>query len=157
MEEQTALSPYSAEAIRQFKEEREGGRKKRVREVCACGHSMNYHTEMVDGSIMCKPAQIPCNCKNAKPVLEAENLRLFLHSTNGVGNLHALGRGIVSSLTRGVSFRWLNGGLCQSCGAEESELWPISLNDQAKPLEKSGPINVVVCQGCYVEKFLPRS
>lgn len=155
-EEVEFLSPFSSEALTRFEAEREGGRKKRVREVCACGHSMNYHSEM-NGILMCKPAQIPCNCKHPRAVLEVENLRLFLHSTTGYGAEHALGKGILSSRSREASILWVGGeAVCQSCGEVHSELIPVALNDQAVPLTKSGPINVVVCQGCFVEKFLSR-
>lgn len=154
--EEKILSPFSSEALAQFKAEREGGRKKRTRQVCACGHSMNYHSDDY-GTMMCKPAQIPCNCKHPRAVLEVENLRLFLHSTTGYGAGHALGKGVLSSLDRGSSIKWVEGSVCQSCGVEQMELVPVSLNEQAVPLTKSGPINVAVCWDCFNEKFLPRA
>ena len=57
------------------------------RHVCACGHAMSRHT-VVSGIVMCKPARMECPCKRSRPVLLAQDTRLFIRKTEGGGAAH---------------------------------------------------------------------
>ena len=159
MSSDEVLSPFSAGAVEHFMKQRnEDGRKSRVREICACGHSMNFHIDLNDGSgrFTCKPGQQICSCVNRHAVLRADNLRLFMHSTTGIGVDHALGKGIMSCLIKDAGFEWIENPLaCDGCQGVMAEPIPIGMDARTGRIRKiaSGEINLVVCKDCYLNRF----
>lgn len=152
------VSPMSSEAVETYKSNLGKGltARTRSREVCACGHSMNCHA-FVDGRDvwMCSPARIDCKCTGPKPVLEAENLRLFLKSTTGVGAEHALGKGIVSSLARESAVTWLEEATrCDVCLEVMEFPIPISIDvATGRVTDTSSSVTKIVCVSCYTTQI----
>ena len=136
------LSPLDPRAYGLYLE-RESKRRVATREVCICGHSMNYHTE-VAGESGCKPAKVRCACREARAVLRADNLRKFLSATTGDGMDHALAKGILASQKSGDGYEWIESPLlCDRC-QEVVEL-PI-------PIDASSVVpgaNKILCGECY--------
>lgn len=127
----------------------------RSRNVCACGHSMNFHKE-IGGRQMCTPAKMHCRCVNPRAVLAVENLRLFLRSTEGYGKKHALGKGILASRNKGAAVEWVSSEpCCDDCGVVTAELAPVSVNttgsDRVRVVKESGQIDKLLCEECYVK------
>ena len=147
------LNPLAAEIfLEREKKGLKGNGRRTERTVCSCGHSMNYHARVGEVSI-CTPAKMDCKCKVERPVLVADNLRMFLNNTSGVGVEHALGKGLVASVARKVNFSWVESPLrCDMCMGEMSEPIPVavSLND-GMPTDKSTGVDKIVCMTCYVE------
>ena len=73
------VKKHSSERFSVFVE-KGGLKKKRSREICTCGHSMNYHKVAKDNSGLttCSAGNTDCGCIEAKPVLEVDNLRYFM-------------------------------------------------------------------------------
>lgn len=155
------ISPLSAEALEIY-EESNGMRKERTRKVCVCGHSMNFHTE-VAGRTICSPAKIrSCKCRESRPILESKNLRLFMFITSGIGNGHALGKGLTASFKKGVGYLWIrkNGELsgyaqCDICLGETADPIPVAIDPlTGSPVEVSTGIDKIVCLPCYTASWV---
>jgi len=128
-------------------------RPKKSRNVCSCGHSINAHSE-VGGRHLCTPGRIYCRCAYPNPVLEAENLRLFMYTTDGLGTGHALSRGLYASKMRNSSTRWLNNpAVCDNCSKELDGIHPVSINtavpESPRIVRESGHVNKLLCKECY--------
>jgi hypothetical protein len=155
------ISPLSAEALEIY-ETTNGMRKERTRKVCICGHSMNFHTE-VGGRSVCSPGKIrSCKCRESRPILESKNLRLFMFVTGGIGNGHALGKGLTASFKRGVGYLWIrkNGELsgyaqCDICLSEINDPIPVAIDPlTGSPVEVSTGIDKIVCLPCYTSSWV---
>jgi hypothetical protein len=153
------LSPFSPEALDEFRDERDNRTKSRS--VCVCGHSLSHHYESADGW-MCTPAKSHCACVKARAVLVTDNLRMFMYSTIGIGSQHALGRGILACIDKDVQFEWLEKPLCcDMCGEETMEPIPVSqeprtMSDGEKklyPVGKTTKYNNIVCKECYLKQW----
>jgi len=163
MDMDEVVSPLDPVAVgRYLKERDEKGYMVRVREVCVCGHSVNYHKDLSDGTgrRACKVGQQFCACSEMRAVLRTDNLRLFMHTTSGVGDKHALGKGLVSCLIKGASFEWLESPLtCDSCNELVDAPVPVSfseLNGEIRVMvTQSGKRNFIYCPTCYAEKIKP--
>ena len=144
---------FTDEALTEFIASR--GKKVKSRNVCACGHSMNYHKEL-GGRQKCTPAKTHCRCANPRAVLEAENLRLFTYSTDGYGKGHALGKGMLASRAHGAAVTWLESEpCCDGCGSVTPELSPVSVNlndlDRPRVVKESGQVDKLLCEECYIK------
>lgn len=147
------LDPFSPEAVAEFLKEKEERGTRKSRFVCACGHSMNYHTN-VNGIHMCRPTKMRCRCTNPRSVLDVEDLRLFTFTTMGYGSKHALGRGITASVTKGKAVKWVEEvPLCDSClQAVEGSPIPVSIDTRGDVpflVKESGQVDKLVCEGCF--------
>jgi hypothetical protein len=148
------LVPGSPEAIALYRE----GKLNKVknREVCVCGHSMAYHTEVGD-RVVCSPAKIrSCRCSVGRPVLEADNLRMFMSVTSGVGTEHALGKGLTASAANEHGVHWLggHGTKCDLCLGElgNTNRIPLALDPYTgMPAERSTGVDKILCMSCYLE------
>lgn len=142
---------FTDEALEEFVASR--NKVARSRNVCACGHSMNFHKE-IGGRQMCTPAKMHCRCTNPRGVLVAENLRLFLHATSGFGKGHALGKGILACKEKGATWTWVDPEpCCDQCGTLTSELAPVSINTlgETRLVRESGQTDKLLCGECYVK------
>lgn len=150
---------YSEDAVKRFKKAAPT-RAGRTKEICICGHSINYHKEGLDGGpSVCGPARMSCKCQRLRPVLLADNRRLFLHSTSGSGELHALGKGVLASLAAEAKVEWINGTLplCDKCEKPAEDPYPISLEPVYgdgvvvgyREGKKSHEYNSLLCKDCY--------
>lgn len=150
--EEEVLSPLDPRALEKFKTDH--AKVERSREVCVCGHSMNFHSE-VGGGFICSPAKMTCKCSKPRPVLTAENLRLFMYSTTGVGAQHALGKGILASISRDSGYAWLEDPIkCDRCLEPTDAPIPVSaaptgVEKSILPIDESGTVDKIVCVGCY--------
>lgn len=151
------ISPLSKLALEKYRDE-DSLRKKRTRDVCVCGHSGNFHTVVPEvGITSCHPAKMTCKCTELRPIVRADNLRLFMYTTSGVGAEHALGKGLIKSIAQGAGFQWIgvDGGLssvplCDICQEETIEPLPVAVDTvTGRPSAGSTAVNKVVCLGCY--------
>lgn len=154
------VSPLSPDALERFKKEKKIRSKERG--VCACGHSMSRHYRSdYSGTWSCNPGKLYCACKDAKVVMVADDLRLFMYATTGVGAEHALGKGMLACIDKGVEFQWVVNGdiaecVCSICKNVTAEPIPVSLQlfgDEYRPVGQSAAMDGVVCIGCYTERW----
>lgn len=149
------LTPGSPEAIEKYQKDKL--KKQRNHSVCVCGHSVSYHTE-VGGRSVCSPTTIrSCRCAVVRPVLDVQNLRLFLRVTAGSGGEHALGQGITASDANGKEYSWIEpaGVKCDSC-LGDMEDWAnrhiIALDPYTGMVaERSTGVDKIVCTSCYLD------
>lgn len=120
------------------------------RHVCACGHAMGRHT-VVNGIVMCKPARMECPCKRARPVLLAQDTRLFIRKTEGGGAAHALSRGIRESLTKDKAVEWLIDLACDRCGEETDSIIPVPVTQNGTAVSRATGYDALLCSDCRVE------
>jgi hypothetical protein len=125
------------EAARAVDRAQRRGRRVRDNRVCICGHGMSRHSD-VNGATFCKPSALTCECKAARPVLEADDTRYFLRRTNGPGTAHALVRGIAASGERGVRVRWIEQPTCDRCGSAEGGILPAPVMRAGGRINPSG-------------------
>jgi hypothetical protein len=122
------------------------------REVCVCGHSMNYHTDVPGRGSVCAPARISsCRCAEGRPILEADNLRLFMYITTGTAEDHALGKGVNASRKRGAGFRFLENPLkCDGCLEVAQGVYPVAIDPDSQRLSNTSTrINKILCKTCF--------
>ena len=120
------------------------------RHVCACGHAMSRHT-VVHGIVMCKPARMECPCKRSRPVLLAQDTRLFIRKTEGGGAAHALSRGIRESMAKGKSVEWLIDLVCDRCGRDTVSVTPVPVSQQGTARPYATGYDALLCSDCRVE------
>jgi hypothetical protein len=98
--------------------------------VCICGHAMRRHSDATMEKGFCIPGRTACHCQrsNMTPVLKAENVQVFRHSSNGPGTQHALVRGMVSLAKTGKEMEWIEEPFCMlnDCGSKD-EVTPVVL------------------------------
>lgn len=116
--------------------------------VCACGHRVAAHTEIA-GVTFCKPARMECPCKKCRPVLEAEDTRVFLRSTRGGGRLHALSQGLYALLQREKKVRWIIEFKCDRCGASTGKpLTPVPVTQSGIATTYPTGYDALLCDEC---------
>lgn len=106
--------------------------KKPERHICTCGHAKARH--YIAGEVAtCKPSALECPCNEYNPVIEVQDTRSFLHSTQGPGIEHALIKGLTATLAKGTHATWLPGAYrCRICGSEEElTVYPIGGNKES--------------------------
>lgn len=151
--EEKVLDPLSAEAIEKFLKAKEASKERKSRFVCACGHSMNYHTE-IGGMHVCRPTKMRCRCTNPRSVLDVEDLRQFTYTTFGYGSEHALGRGMTASVVKGKAVKWVEETpLCDSClKVVVGSPIAVSLDTRGeipRLVKESGQVDKLVCEECF--------
>ena len=120
------------------------------RHVCACGHGIARHT-VVHGTVMCKPARMECPCKKARPVLIAQDTRMFIRKTSGGGAQHALTRGIRESLTKNKSVEWIIDLVCDRCGEENASIVPVPVTQTGAAVSRATGYDALLCPDCRTE------
>ena len=124
---------------------------KRTGEVCICGHSTKFHSNLGGSKMACAPARINCFCTEVRPVVTSSNLRYFMRSTKGPSVWHALGQGIRATLKAGGTVNWLVPLVCDRCGSDDHVV-PVALNIRTGIIEsESTGIDKLVCKTCYGE------
>jgi hypothetical protein len=123
-----------------------------AKEICICGHSSMRHYEYVPGQVMCQVAKMYCPCKTLIPVLEVEDTRAFIFTTDGRGNRHALFRGLkrLSQMSKGS--RSLISNDCWLCGVA-GQIEPVPLSPQGHLAESAQAKNVMLCEGCILRSM----
>ncbi len=118
-----------------------------ARQICICGHSLSRHTKS-EVSGYCNVAKAWCDCAEPMSVLEPEDLRTFVFSTNGVGKKHALAKGLHALRKNGKTARWLIERVCFRCGAEGRTVFPAALTRDKRIARGSGHTNALLCEPC---------
>jgi len=122
---------------------------KRDRRVCLCGHGVSKHTTF-NGILVCKPSAMMCPCKRLRPVLEAEDTRMFLRKTEGAGAMHALSRGIYAALEAGRSVEWIVDLTCDKCNATDKRVVPVPVTQNGFLADYATGFDALLCDDCRV-------
>lgn len=117
--------------------------------ICICGHGVGRHQETA-GRHMCNPSAMRCMCRTFRPVLEAEDSRIFLRETLGPGKLHALSRGIAASAEKGKKVEWIVNLTCDRCQDEEKKVLPIPLTENGYVASYPTATTALLCQDCRI-------
>lgn len=127
---------------------------KRTGEVCACGHSVRYHSATTPGGqVFCVPGRTLCECREARTVVKTSNLRIFMQSTQGSARMHALGKALASAgLNESVVWEWID-PKCDDCKTETTELTPMAVNASGRVSDVTTQWNIVVCRDCAVKRY----
>jgi len=71
-----------------------------------------------------------------------------MRKTVGGGKLHALGLGVMESISAGGEIEWLNAGkVCWKCGTGEN-IRPVALEANGIQVERPSEHNAMLCVGC---------
>jgi hypothetical protein len=118
--------------------------------VCVCGHAVSKH---VPESGACEPTKYKCPCRNAHPVMTAEDTRMFLRKTTGPGPEHALTRGIAALAEAGKGCAWIEGAdACFKCGSVSGNARAVATDSTgSRILYEHSQFNILVCADCYKE------
>lgn len=118
--------------------------------VCLCGHAMARHEEF-NGMIQCSALRSTCMCRKSQPVLEVEDVRVFMSKTEGSGAMHALNRGILAAAKRGHNIEWVAEALaCHRCGVMGQRLTPLAVTANGFPATYDTGYNALLCDDCRV-------
>lgn len=123
--------------------------------ICICGHALSRHHSQ-DGVERCFPSRMACVCQKIRPVLEAEDTRVFLRKTSGPGFEHALIRGLASLTEKGKTAVWSVEPVCDKCGADRSQspIMPVPLTFNggvARSEEQQSGLHALLCQDCITD------
>jgi hypothetical protein len=142
----------SVEEIQEAREELDSRRQRpnADRRVCLCGHAMARHT-VINGIVYCKPTRMECPCKNARPVIEAHDLRKFIRATNGGGALHALTLGILSHVENDLEVKWLVDLVCDRCGETDNQVAPVPVTQSGIAVNRATGYDALLCRKCRTE------
>lgn len=125
-------------------------RSPRDNRICLCGHGVSKHTEMA-GVVNCKPSAMDCPCKKIRPVIETNDTRMFLRSTQGGGAMHALSRGLSALAMAGKSATWLIELKCDRCGAVDEVVVPVPITSNGHSANKATGFDALLCPNCRDE------
>jgi len=162
-ESEEILSPLSPGAKELFLE-KGGMKKKPTRQICSCGHAVDRHAVLADGSgTTCGIPKTPCGCIEIYPVIEVDNLRFFMYATTGMcyGLDHALSKGLLMSDSNDYGYRWLSGEdpVCDKCREVTPFPIPIAIDRITGKIASDGSLgnnfNRIMCQGCFIEWTTP--
>lgn len=118
--------------------------------ICICGHGISKHTDIA-GRVVCKPSAMQCSCKHTRPVLDVEDTRLFLRSTQGGGSMHALSRGLSALALAGKNATWLVELKCDRCGAVDEIVTPVPVSKEGRSRSEDTGYHGLLCQSCREE------
>lgn len=121
----------------------------RDRRVCVCGHALTKHTTYA-GILTCKPSAMLCPCKKIRPVLSAEDTRMFLRKTEGAGAMHALSRGMYASLSAGKDVQWIVPLECDRCKAKDKRVVPVPVTQSGFSADGPTGFDALLCDDCRV-------
>jgi hypothetical protein len=119
--------------------------------ICLCGHGVARHTRNERGDLTCQPAKMGCPCKVVRAVIEVEDTRFFLRSTQGGGNMHALYRGMSALAVAGKSFKWITELKCDICKAVDEVLTPVPVTQDGRARSHDTGFHGLLCQSCREE------
>lgn len=122
---------------------------KRDRRVCLCGHAVSKHTTF-NGILVCKPSAMMCPCKKIRPVLEADDTRMFLRKTEGAGAMHALSRGLYACIEAGRKVEWIVDLACDKCGATDKRVVPVPVTQNGFLADHATGFDALLCDDCRV-------
>lgn len=140
------ISLEEAQRVDQELIEKTRARRKDPR-ICLCGHAITKHN-VYAGLLECKPSAMICPCKKIRPILEADDTRLFLRKTEGAGVMHALNRGITAAITAGKEVRWLENLTCDKCKGSEGPIVPVPVTVNGTPMTYATGFDVMMCHSC---------
>lgn len=149
-EEMLKMLGTSAEEIETSRRTGEvnASRGKADRRICVCGHRVAAHTEIA-GVTFCKPSRMECPCKKCRPVLEAEDTRVFIRATAGGGRLHALSQGLYNLIARGKNARWIIDFKCDRCNEKsEKPLTPVPVTQSGISVSYATGYDALLCDDC---------
>jgi hypothetical protein len=127
---------------------RKSGRSDRDKRICVCGHSVKVHESFDGGFVACTPSRIDCRCKEIRPVIKVEDVRLFIRKTMGPGPEHALSRGMLASIERGHVIEWIAPRQCDRCG-KEGPISPTAITKSGTVVyDQDTGLNALLCQDC---------
>lgn len=118
--------------------------------ICLCGHGVQRHT-VVNGIVYCKPTKMSCPCRKIRPVLEAQDSRLFVRKTLGAGPLHALALGIAAHVAARKSVRWIIDLACDRCGATGVPIAPSPVTQRGTTAPDATGYDALLCTTCRAE------
>ncbi|UVG35290.1 hypothetical protein SEA_CECE_284 [Microbacterium phage Cece] len=157
-----AVVGITPESVQGYKENK-AAKGRRDQRICVCGHGGRAHfaldgqggdiDTLGEGEVGCQAGKVPCACNHFKWVVTLPDIRSFIQKTEGPGEAHALQKGLVSSLARGVAPTWREGLRCFWCKREPSEcgtLIPIAYNERGGEALRSTPRNMLMCAECRV-------
>ena len=125
-------------------------RRRKTKRICICGHSANHHFPSGDLQI-CSFGQGNCMCGKNKPVLETDDLRWFMRSTEGPGPDHALSRGIYMAEQNGAKVTFFKTPFCFKCN--DGRLgYPVAMDRDFHVVNRPGTHNAFLCRECIVER-----
>lgn len=115
--------------------------------VCLCGHSVNAHNAF-EGVVDCRPSKYQCPCKKLKPVIQVENLRIFIRRTSADTRGHALTLGMLESIKRNFKFEWLIDVACDRCGETDGRIGPCAVSRDGIISYTATGYDAMLCQNC---------
>lgn len=128
--------------------------------ICICGHSAGSHASHSADEVRrafansgrndCKPSRMECPCVEFVGVLKVGNPRKFVRKTRGIGQLHALGMGIMSSYEAGLEVEWLPGmtDACWRCKTPGARIVPVAITVTGQSSELPQKMNALLCLNC---------
>lgn len=135
--------------------------------ICACGHGASRHDMVSYGGERheCKPTRMYCHCRKFKPVLRAQDTRVFVCRSDGSMALHALQKGIAQSIKKGKSIEWIDEACaCARCGRIGTQEVPVKpmlalsgrgilISDIQQSQWDYGDSfeDVLICTECYID------
>ncbi len=137
------------EAVKSFEEIKKTNN--RDGRICICGHGIGYHA-FIDGRgvYKCNAQKQTCPCKSPRPVLITDNVKMFLHKTQGSAGLHALMQGMVAAEKANVFFEWVIDLVCDKCGDPNVVPCPVSQTGQI--MFKATGYDKFLCRECRSAK-----
>lgn len=121
------------------------------RDVCACGHAMNKHTQYESGHWDCHTAKMWCPCQEPIPVLQADDTKYFMTKTHGYGSKHALATGLLRCRQKGVKTKMIIAPQCFKCSASGLQLYPAGINRDNRLVDVPASRNGIFCLKCIYE------
>jgi hypothetical protein len=115
--------------------------------VCLCGHGSARHM-VVHGAVFCKPSRMECPCKKLRPVLDCDDVRMFLRKTTGGGTLHALTLGILAHAEAGKSVKWTIDLGCDRCGKNDKNVVPVPVTQSGMAVGYATGYDALLCREC---------
>lgn len=138
---------FPVEAVlAEIEDRKERGRRDRDSRICMCGHTVHAHKDVPGfGWKVCRAGKVICNCREVEPVFHSGDARMFIRSTEGPNEKHALFVGVARGVARGVKGRWLVKPACVVCGTSEN-VGPVSMDENGHVAVRSGTRNKFLCE-----------
>lgn len=140
----------SEEEMHSFMESLRTGKGDEGRQICICGHAIARHSKS-EALSSCSVGRSWCSCSQPFPILESDDLRAFIFSTDGIGKKHALAKGLYALWKNGRKARWLINLACFRCERQVSRLFPAALTREKRIAFRSGYSNALLCRECAIE------
>jgi hypothetical protein len=89
-----------------------------------------------------------CPCRTFRPVVEAEDTRIFLRETLGPGKLHALSRGLAASFELDKKVSWIVELVCDRCHDPEKTVSPVPISENGYVANYPTAVTALLCHEC---------